>query len=165
MKYAYIFAIMLLFAVPAFAHCPACTFATGAAVATARFYGFNDLAVGTFLGAFILSSALWFNNLLLKRNRRKTYVPFQAFLLPAIVFVLSIAGLWEIVRTSSNVFGFNRMLLGILTGTFVSLIAYEFHKALRGYNSNRNYLPLQVILVTLVFLLVINLGFYSLGWF
>ena len=45
-----------IFSNAAMAHCPLCTLATGAAVATARWYGVDDLIVSTFIGGTIIST-------------------------------------------------------------------------------------------------------------
>lgn len=68
---------MSLLALPySSAHCPLCTATAGAGVAVARFYGVDDSIVGLFLGAVIVSSALWFNKWL----KKKINFPLQGFL-------------------------------------------------------------------------------------
>lgn len=49
------------------AHCPLCTGAAIGGVAAARFFGVDDSLVGLFLGAFIVSTALWADKMLKKR--------------------------------------------------------------------------------------------------
>src|SRR3989338_2455804 len=50
------------------AHCPLCTAATIVGVGVTRSLGWDDSIVGIFVGAMIVSSALWLNNILKKRN-------------------------------------------------------------------------------------------------
>ena len=50
------------------AHCPLCTAATIVGVGVTRSLGWDDSIVGIFVGAMIVSSALWVNNILKKRN-------------------------------------------------------------------------------------------------
>src|SRR3989338_8948107 len=50
------------------AHCPLCTAATIIGVGVTRSFGWDDSIVGIFVGAMIVSSALWVNNILKKRN-------------------------------------------------------------------------------------------------
>ena len=66
------------------AHCPLCT--TGAAVGLgfARAYGVDDSIVGLFIGALVVSSALWFNKWL----KKKISFPLQESLLVVISFLL-----------------------------------------------------------------------------
>ena len=67
--------------VPAFAHCPLCTAATGGFLIVARAAGVSDLIIGTLAGGFAVSTALWFHNWLKKRNKGKTHLPMQAVIL------------------------------------------------------------------------------------
>ena len=50
------------------AHCPLCTAATIVGVGVTRSLGWDDSIVGIFVGAMIVSSVLWLNNILKKRN-------------------------------------------------------------------------------------------------
>src|SRR3989344_2574827 len=50
------------------AHCPLCTAATVVGVGVTRSLGWDDSIVGVFVGAMIVSSALWINNILKKKN-------------------------------------------------------------------------------------------------
>src|SRR3990167_3815662 len=50
------------------AHCPLCTAATIVGVGVTRSLGWDDSIVGIFVGAMIVSSALWVNNIFKKRN-------------------------------------------------------------------------------------------------
>src|SRR3989338_3908168 len=50
------------------AHCPLCTAATIVGVGVTRSLGWDDSIVGVFVGAMIVSSALWVNNILKRRN-------------------------------------------------------------------------------------------------
>ena len=51
------------------AHCPLCTTATIIGVGVTRSFGLDDSIVGVFVGAMIVSSALWLNNALKKLKR------------------------------------------------------------------------------------------------
>ena len=46
-----------------------------------RYYGIDDLAVGTFIGGFVLSTSFWFDRILKKRNKGSTYIPLQTTIL------------------------------------------------------------------------------------
>ena len=48
------------------AHCPLCTAATIVGVGVTRSLGWDDSIVGVFVGALIVSSALWVNNIFKK---------------------------------------------------------------------------------------------------
>src|SRR3972149_2519404 len=71
----------------AMAHCPLCSAATGAAVVAARYYGVDDLIVSILAGGFLMSTAYWFNNWLLRRNKGKNYLPWQLEILILATFL------------------------------------------------------------------------------
>src|SRR3989338_3545989 len=50
------------------AHCPLCTAATIVGVGVTRSLGWDDSIVGVFVGAMIVSSALWVNKIFKKRS-------------------------------------------------------------------------------------------------
>ena len=78
-------ATLILIAVPnVLAHCPLCTTGAVVGVGYARAYGIDDSIVGLFLGALIVSSALWFNKWL----QKKISFPFQEVLLVLASFLL-----------------------------------------------------------------------------
>ncbi|MBI5332250.1 MAG: hypothetical protein HZB65_01630 [Candidatus Aenigmarchaeota archaeon] len=149
---------------PVFAHCPLCTAATGAAVGVARTYGVDDMIVGSLIGAFIISTALWLNNFLIKRNKGKEYIPMQSHMISLASFLLTVAGFYIgglfNSAMSSYVLGIDKLFLGTLVGTFITLGAYEFHQIIRRRNNNKNYLPLQPVWLVLAFIAVFNIAVF-----
>ncbi len=153
---------------PVLAHCPLCSAATGAAVAVTRWYGIDDLIVGTFIGGFMISTAAWFNNIL-KKKKRKDYIPFQYGILILSSIVLTVltfylAGLLGNTNPSFRIFGIDKILVGMLFGSVVSLVAFKLHGILKSNNGNKSYLPFQVIIVTIALLSFTSLIYYLVGW-
>src|SRR3989344_4755296 len=68
MKSILALAVALISAPRVMAHCPLCTGATIVGVGLTRSLGWDDSIVGVFVGAMIVSSALWINNIFKKRN-------------------------------------------------------------------------------------------------
>ncbi len=149
---------------PALAHCPLCTAATGSAVALTRFYGVDDLVVGTFIGGFVISTAFWLNRILRKRNKGKDYIPFQSAILILLSFVLTfisfqVAGIYSVKK----LLGVDSILMGMFVGSIVTLFAFSFNDFIKRRNGNKNYIPFQVIFITLAFLLLSVFGYYAMG--
>lgn len=144
-----------------FAHCPLCVAATGGAVVAARFYGVPDLVIGTFIGAYLISISFWINKILLKRNKGRNYLPFQQTIL--IGFWLFLFLILLTITNITTLSIFNKLIEGMLIGTFVTLFAFKFHDFLREKNRNRNYIPLQVIFIALTFLLLTTFTYYIIG--
>lgn len=76
--------LILLTLIPlASAHCPLCTTGAAIGVGFTRAYGVDDSIVGVFLGALVVSSALWFNKWL----KKKVDFPLQELLIIIISFL------------------------------------------------------------------------------
>ncbi len=152
--------LVLLSAIPkALAHCPLCSAATGAAVVAARFYGVNDAIVGVFIGAFTLSTGLWFSNALKKRG---FVFPAQSGILSAAGLLITVASLQiaKLFEASESLLGMPSLLTGLLIGSAVSAVAYSAHQIIRKAYSNRNLIPLQglIVILTSLFITVVSLG-------
>lgn len=114
----------------AMAHCPLCTAAAGTGVAVARYFGVDDSIVGLFLGAFIVSSALWLNVWLRKRNFhiQNALLVLVSFLLFVIPFYLSgIITPISMVKSMPEhhsfswlgFLGIDKIMFGIILGTIM----------------------------------------------
>ena len=146
------------------AHCPLCTAATGSLVAVTRLAGVDDTVVGTFIGAFTISTALWASRMISKRLRRS--FPFQSALLSVLSLALTLGGFYlgGVLNTSSlQLFGIDRLLFGTVLGAALTIVALEVHKAIRKGNGNKNHLPFQGILLPLAILAVANAALYVFG--
>jgi len=112
------------------AHCPLCTGAAIGGVTLARVFGVDDSITGIFMGAMIASTALWFS----KVAKKKISFPLQNTAFIAASFFLTVipfyaAGLitnFDMVKSMPahhailglGVFGIDKLLTGILFGTF-----------------------------------------------
>ncbi|MBR9680395.1 MAG: hypothetical protein GOU98_01060 [Candidatus Altiarchaeota archaeon] len=123
MVWGKIIATLMMGLVPIKAHCPLCTAAAGAGVAITRFYGVDDIIVGFWLGALLVSTALWFN-----KSLKREYIKGQEaiiVLLTILSLVIPLYGAGFIggskhaiymMMPSGSLFGIDRLLLGILVG-------------------------------------------------
>lgn len=149
--------LSLFLAKPALAHCPLCVAATGGAVVASRAYGVPDLITGTFVGAFVISIAAWIDRLLKRRNK---FLPFQSFILAAILLPLFIVIFFV---TGVILAIFDELVVGLVIGAFITSFAFRFNDFLREKNGNRNYVPFQIIIITLAFLLLSVSSYYFVG--
>ncbi len=159
-----IFAVLIAItaAMPVHAHCPLCTAATGAAVAATRFYGMDDMIVGLFIGGFVISTALWFNNILLKRNKGKNFLPYQSFIMVLVSLLLTFwtfkaAKLIGTATITQQIFGVDKLLAGTTAGTILSLASFESSKFLKRKNNGKVLFPFQTIVLTLLTLAIAGL--------
>ena len=146
--------VVALAAIPsALAHCPLCTAATGAAVGVARVYGVDDAIMGVLIGGFIVSSALWVNNALKRRNW--VLFPGQGVAIVLASVVLTIVGFQKGgLLNGTFLWGAPRLLSGMLVGTGFATAGEGVHAWLRSRNNGKNHLPLQGMIVLLASLLV-----------
>ena len=166
--FLFYFLFILLSVKPVLAHCPICSAATGTLVAGARVAGVDDIVVGTFVGAFAISTAFWISNVITKRFKRT--IPFQPYILSVVSFVSTVisfymSGLLGTMPSFLYVLGMERLLFGMIVGSILSVAAFEMHTLLRRYNNNTNYLPFQVMIVPITILIAANAMMYLLGVF
>lgn len=153
------------------AHCPLCTAAAGVGIGVARWLGVDDSIVGLFLGAFIVSMGLWFNNIL---KKIKVNIPFQGFLIVFASFLLTIIPLYltgivrnfaivkslpELSMLGLGVFGIDKLLLG----TVIGIIAISSSFSLSDYIKKRNgkvLVPYQGILFMIATLFILSEVFW-----
>ncbi len=133
------------------AHCPLCTAATIVGVGVTRSLGWDDSIVGIFVGAMIVSSALWLNNILKKRN-----IGGNAFLrigsLTLATFVLTIlsfyyAGIFGPANTY-RIFGMEKIIFGTISGSIVSFAAFLASNEIKKKNNEKILFSYQTMILT-----------------
>jgi len=133
------------------AHCPLCTGATIVGVGITRSLGWDDSIVGVFVGAMIVSSALWANNLLKKKNiggnaiLRIGSITIATFVLTFLTFYY--AGLFGLGNTY-RIFGIEKIVFGTLSGSLVSLVAFTVSNKLKANNNGKAKFNYQTIILT-----------------
>lgn len=148
----------------AMAHCPLCTAATIVGVGVTRSFGWDDSIVGVFVGAMIVSSALWLNNILKKRNiggnsfLRAGSITLATFVLTILSFYYAgIFGPANIYR----IFGMEKILFGTLSGAAVSILAFFTSNQIKNNNKGRVLFNYQTMVLTLAALLLNALLFWG----
>jgi len=144
--------IVLVLLMPSvMAHCPLCTAATIIGVGVTRSLGWDDSIVGVFVGAMIVSSALWVNNILKKKNiggnalLRISSITLATFVLTLLSFYF--AGLFGPANTY-RIFGMEKITFGTLSGAAVSIIAFFASNELKRKNKGKVLFNYQTIALT-----------------
>lgn len=162
---SFFIASLLFFAQKTTAHCPLCVAATGSFVATSRIMGIDDAITGTFVGAFIISTALWTDRML---SKRKIRLPLQPYALSLLFIALTFAGFFIFGFVSggfATIMGIDRFIFGILAGSMIILFSYEAHNLLRKSNNGKNHLPFQGIVLPMLVLVLFDVLMYAAGVF
>lgn len=140
--------------------CPVCTLAIGAGVGLSRYLGIDDTISGVWIGAFIISSAFWLANWAHKKkirileNKIISLVIFYLLVLPPL-FLTNVMG-----HPLNAIWGIDRLLIGIITGSILFLISIKFDKLLRSQNGGKVYIYYQKVIVPVSLLLIASLIFY-----
>ena len=142
----------------AFAHCPLCTAAVGTGLLVTRLYGVDDTVVGVWIGAFVVSTALWFGKLIERKYRR---LPLHDLILIISGLALTVVPLYYagLMGMESRLWGVNKLLLGILVGC---LVAYSGISVSGKIKERRGKIlfPFQTIAITLASLILVSFVFW-----
>ena len=146
------------------AHCPLCTAATIVGVGVTRSLGWDDSIVGVFVGAMIISSALWFNNILKKKNiggnafLRISSITVATFVLTVLSFYY--AGIFGPANTY-RILGIERIIFGTLSGAIVSFAAFFVSNRMKKRNEGKVLFNYQTMILTFGALILNALLFWG----
>ena len=144
------------------AHCPLCTGATIIGVGITRSLGWDDSIVGIFVGAMIVSSALWVNNILKKRNIGGNSVLRigSITLITSVLTVLSFyfAGIFGLANTY-RIFGMEKIIFGTISGAVVTFAAFFASNEIKR-RKGRTLFSYQTLIFTIGALILNALTFW-----
>jgi len=158
MKKLFLLVFIILLGLPSvMAHCPLCTGATIVGVGFTRGLGLDDSLVGVFAGGMVLSSALWINNILKKKNvggnelLRSTALVILTLALTLITFYS--AGLVG-PANDLRIFGVERLVFGTASGMLVSVLALVWSNNLKKNNGGKARFAYQTMTLSLLALVL-----------
>lgn len=128
-----------------------------------RQLGIDDLTLGLWAGALILSLAIQFNKFLEKRG--KAFI-FSAGVSAILLWLISFLSIWrQLDWDASNCFyGLPRVILGSLMGMIVLFIGDWFNAViLKKFHNNKAYFPYQRVIAPLIGLIIASVIFEM--WF
>lgn len=130
------------------AFCPLCVVSTGTITGVFRWLGVDDTIIGLWLGGFVLSVIILFNNFLIKRGRR---ISLQLPIIAVSFYLLMILVLfWAgLIVPYNTIFGINKIFAGMFFGSLALLCAPILDKALRRMNQGKIFISHQKVLITL----------------
>lgn len=142
------------------AHCPLCAGAVGAAAVGANYIGLDSSIVGLFVGAFSISTGIWF-----AKKIKKKYFKFQSFSLVVSSFLLTVIPSAKIVNDLTyislfnNVYFLDKILIGSIIGAIITLFALYLHNKIKQVNG-KVLVPYQGVFLTLILLIISSIPMY-----
>lgn len=166
MRFVFFFLTLFLsffvFSKPVLAVCPVCTVAVGAGLGISRWLGIDDTVVGVWIGGLILSSGFWLSDFIGKKGIKIRHLDFISTFL---MFVFVIPPLYwsHFIEINGNTFwGVDKILLGILFGSFVFLLGVWLDGWLRTKNNGKVFIYYQKVIVPVFLLTLTSFIFYLL---
>jgi hypothetical protein len=157
----FLFILIVLFLnKTALAVCPVCTVAVGAGVGLARYIGVDDTIAGIWIGGLLVSLILWTLSFF---DKKKIFF-WGRWLVTTIVYLLLIVVplVWlDILGHPLNkLWGIDKLLLGIFSGSIVFIFANFFYQWLKNKNGGKPYFPFQKVVMPILSLLILSFIFY-----
>lgn len=146
------------FSMPARAVCPVCTLAVGGGVLLSRYLGVDDLIIGIWVGGLLISLGLWFSTFI-----KKTILKGQEWVVVAFLWLSTVIGFKEagfIGNPLCRLFGFDKLLLGMIGGSVAFFLGYSADIISRKQNKKnpgKVFFPYQKVVLPVVFLVLFTL--------
>lgn len=138
--------VLMLGITPVNAHCPLCTAATGVGIAIAESYGVDGVIIGLWVGAFIISTALWFDRIL----KKKYSIPFQSAIISVLSLVLTVVPFYfaGMFTNPITIMGIDRLLFGIILGSAIAFSGTELSIWIKNIRGKVLFPYQTIVLVT-----------------
>ena len=143
-----------------YAVCPICTIAVGAGLGLAEWIGIDDTISGLWIGALIVSMSVWTINWLDRRNIKFTGRKILIFVAYYLIVLLPLWLKGKIGHPLNRLCGIDKLLFGIILGSFLFAAGVIFHNYLRKRNGDRSYFKGQKIVFAVAPLIIASIILY-----
>ena len=150
----------ILATVPAHAICPVCTVAVGAGLGLSRWLGISDSVTGVWAGALLFSVSMWTINWL--RSKKISFKGMGPIVF-AVYYGITLVPLYltgVIGHPFNDIFGIDKLVFGILIGSFVFMVAVWGYETIKKKNGGKAWFPFQKVAMPVVFTAVASLIMY-----
>ncbi len=153
--------LALLAAAPsASAQCPLCALAAGAGIGIAKKFGIDDLVTGAWVGAFTVALVAWTISWLEKRKIRFRGRDLLTVLAWYAMMILPLQWMGFIGHPLNTIFGYDRLLVGMVFGSIVFYGAHNRYVALKKRNGGHAWFPLQKVVWPVGSLLLLSIALF-----
>jgi len=158
----YLFTSFLYFTFvsPVQAVCPICTAAVAGGLGISRWLGIDDLVVGLWIGALVVSASLWLANIFAKKwpqlpaKKLLALIVFGLFFLP-ILWITGVVGLPD-----NTFMGIDKILLGLGAGAVIFFLATALDVYLKKINGDKVVIYYQKVIIPVFLLSLASFIFY-----
>jgi hypothetical protein len=157
-----VFLFSFFFTNQTYAMCPICTAAVGAGLGLSRYFGIDDVITGVWIGGLIVSSIMWFLGWLEKRNIKSVLSKVLTVVVMYAFLGLTLYLLDFVENPLNMLWGIDKILLGIVTGSIMFFLFAKLHLYLKEKNNGKVYIPFQKVVFTVGSLLLLTIFFYML---
>lgn len=154
------FIISLLYVNFAKAICPVCTVVVAGGVGLARWLKVDDVITGIWIGAALISLALW--TIIWLKGKKWTFPLFEpvVFIVTYGVIIIPLY-LKTIIGHPANTFwGIDKLILGMTIGTATFILAIIINNLLKNKNHDKVYFPFQKVAIPVTLLIIVSVIFY-----
>lgn len=154
-----------LIASPAQAVCPVCVVAVGAGLGFSRYLGIDDTITGLWIGGLTMAMIAWTINWARPKIKKVQTAKWWNLLI-VITYYALIA--WPLATKDfighplNTIWGIDKIILGIVLGSFVFWGMSEYYLVLKKNNNNRAHFPFQKVAMPFGALAILSLIFYLL---
>jgi len=143
-----------------YAICPLCTVAVGAGVGLTHWLGIDDTITGLWIGGLTVSLIMWtiywLNGKNIHFKGRKIIITLAYYLIiVAPLYPLKIIG-----QPLNTLWGIDKLLLGIISGSIFFFIGGIWYVYLKKRNNNQPYFPFQKVVMPVAPLIILSIIFY-----
>jgi hypothetical protein len=133
--------------------------AVGVGVGLSRYLGIDDLISGAWIGGLVMSLTIWTINWLNKRNIRFLFRKILVLIIFYLLVLLPLFLSGMIGHPYNKFLGIDKLVFGILSGSFIFLASFFFHNFLKNKNRGKSFFPFQRVVIPISFLLFLSLIF------
>lgn len=149
-----------IFAFEVKAVCPVCVVAVGSGVGLCRWLGIDDAITGLWIGGLTVAVIMWFLDWLAKRNINFKFKDILVWISFYVFVLLPLYSFNIIGHPFNKVWGIDKLLFGIVLGSFVFLFSTFLNGFLKRKNNGKVFFPYQKVVVPVLLLLLLSFVFY-----
>jgi len=168
MQKKYIFgatSLLLFKAIPVQAICPVCIVAVGAGLGLSEYLGIDDSIAGVWIGGLLIGLSVWTINYANKKKWLNKYQQIRNYFIFLAYYLMVIWPLYSqdfIGDPFNQLFGVDKLLLGIVVGSLVFPLAVRLYEILKQKNGGHAHFPFEKVVIPVSALMIFSLIFYFL---